>query len=144
MPARLTATEAVEKHAKRLKAASDEIRRGVQAVTEAPSQKAVEKQDKMRENLIAAIDDGRWANALSKYSLQDWKNDMLNKGIGRIGKGIDEAQGKMRRFFEWLLPKVYALSDEVKQMRDMTIDDAVARAERVIRGMAENKYKSQV
>lgn len=141
MPRRMTATEAQQKHAKNLKASTGEIVSGVNATTEAPSTKAVAKQDKMRENLITAIDNGTWAARLGKYTLQQWKSDMINKGVGRIGKGIDEAAPKVQAFFTALLPVAYGISDEVKGMPDMTLDDSVARAETAIRRMAEFKYK---
>ncbi len=142
MPARrLTASEFQAKHAKRLKASTEEIRAGVAAVTEAPSAAAVAKQEKMKQNLIAAIDDGTWAARLGAYSLSDWKGDMINKGVARIGPGIDAASAKVQKFAGALLPHVYGLSDQIKTMPDMTIDDSVARAEAMIRGMAEFKYK---
>ncbi len=141
MGRRLTASEFQQKHAKRLKASTEEIKAGVNATTEAPSGKAIAKQDKMRENLIAAIDDGTWAARLGKHTLQQWKSDMLNKGIGRIAKGIDEAAPKTTAFANALLPVAYAISDEVSGMADMTLDDSVARAEVAIRRMAGFKYK---
>ena len=141
MARRMSASEAQAKHAKNLKASTHEITAGVNATTEAPSAKAVAKQDKMRENLIAAIDDGTWAARLGKYTLQQWKSDMINKGVGRIGKGIDEAAPKVTAFFNALLPVAYSISDEVKGMPDMTLDDSVARAETAIRRMADFHYK---
>ena len=141
MGRRMTATEAQQKHAKRLKASTEEIKVGVAGTSEAPSAKAVAKQDKMRENLIASIDDGTWAARLGRYTLSQWKSDMVNKGIGRIAKGIDEAAPKTTAFFNALLPVAYAISDEVKAMPDMTLEDSIAKAETAIRRMAEFKYK---
>jgi len=141
MAKHLTASEFAEKQAKRLKAATPEIIAGVQATTEAPSGQAIAKIDKMRTNLLASIDDGTWASRLGKVTLQDWKNDMVNKGVGRIAKGIDEAHGKVVSFANALLPVAYAISDEAKGMPDMTIEDSIARAEMAIRRMASFKYK---
>lgn len=142
LPARrLSPSEFQAKQAKRLKASTEEIRAGVAAVSDAPSAKAIEKKDKMIANLIASVEDGTWEHRLAAHSLSDWKRDMLEKGVGRIATGIDNANAKTQKFAAWLLPKVYALSDEVKGMPDLTIDDAVARAEKVIRGMGAEKYK---
>lgn len=141
MSARLTASQVTEKHARRLKASTEDIKVGVNATTESPSTKAIAKQGKMRENLIAAIDDGTWAARLGKYGLQDWKNDMINKGVGRIAKGIDEAAPKVNKFFNALLPVAYGISDTVKGMPDMTLEDSIARAETAIRTMAGFHYK---
>jgi len=141
MAKHLTASEFADKQAKRLKAATPEIIAGVNATTEAPSAQAIAKIDKMRSNLLAAIDDGTWANRLGKVTLQDWKNNMVNKGVGRIAKGIDEAKPKVTAFASALLPVVYAISDEAKGMPDMTIEDSIARAEMAIRRMAAFNYK---
>jgi len=141
MSRRLSPAEFQAKHAKRLKASTPEIVAGVNAVTEAPSAKAVAKQDKMREHLLASIDDGTWARRTGAVTLADFKRDMIDKGVGRIAKGIDGASAKVQKFAGALLPVVYGLSDEIKGMPDMTIDDSVARAERLIRGMAEFQYK---
>ena len=141
MPRTLSAAEFTQKQARRLKAATEDIKAGVNATTESPSTLAIAKQDKMREKLIAAIDDGTWANRLGKHTLSQWKNDMINKGVGRIAKGIDEAAPKVTAFANALLPVAYSIRDEVKGMPDMTIDDAVARAETAIRRMSEFRYK---
>jgi len=141
MPRRLTAVEFQQKQAKRLKASTEEIRAGVAAVTEAPSAKAIAKKTKMLANLTAAVEDGTWERRLSAHSLSDWKRDMTEKGVGRISTGIDNASAKVQKFAGALLPVVYGLSDEIKGMPDMTIDDSVARAERLIRGMSAFKYK---
>lgn len=140
---RLTPAEFQAKQAKRLKASTEEIRAGVVAVTEAPSARAIAKKDKMLANLTASVEDGTWERRLGAHTLSDWKRDMTDKGIGRIAKGIDNASAKVQKFASALLPVVYGLSDEIKGMPDMTIDDSVARAERLIRGMSEFKYKKQ-
>ena len=82
--AKLTPREAQEKHARRLKGATEDIRRGVQKVTEAPGVKAAAKEEKMRANLLAALDSGKWKNRVAAVPLEEWKDKMLNKGVGRI------------------------------------------------------------
>jgi len=137
----MSGSEAQAKHARRLKASTEDIKAGVNATTEAPSAGAIAKQDKMRENLIASIDDGTWAARLGKVTLAQWKADMINKGVGRIAKGIDEAAPKTTAFFSALLPVAYAISDEVKGMPDMTLEDSIARATTAITRMADFHYK---
>ena len=67
--AKLTATEFQEKHARRLKAAVEDVRRGIDRVTENPCEKAAAKQDKMLTNLTAAVSSGKWAGGLKRVSL---------------------------------------------------------------------------
>ena len=57
--AKLTASEFQEKHARRLKAAVEDVRRGIDRVTENPCEKAAAKQDKMLTNLTAAVSSGK-------------------------------------------------------------------------------------
>ncbi len=141
MPKRLSPAEFQVKQATRLKAATKDIIAGVEATSEAPSIKAVAKQEKMLTNLTAAVNDGKWARRLGEVSLADWKRDMVTKGVQRIPAGIDGAAEKVRKFASVLLPHAYAVSDAIKTMPDMTLEDNINRAVAAIRGMSELKYK---
>ena len=135
--AKLTATEFQEKHARRLKSAVDDMRKGVENVTESPTQKAAAKQDKMRTNLVAAIDNGKWAAGLKRVTLDDWKSQMINKGIGRVAAGIDEAAPKVIAFAEELLPHIDKVQAEVKKMPDVSLEDNINRMVAFTRGMSK-------
>ena len=111
-----------------LKNAIQDLKDGVDAVTEAPSAQAVAKQDKMRQNVVAAIDDGRWAAGLGKYTLAQWKQDMKTKAADRIPGGADAGQPAMREFMSVALPHIEAGLDKIKTMPDLTISDSKARA----------------
>jgi len=139
--ARLTPEEFQEKHAKRLKAAIDDMRAGVEKVTTAPGEKAAKKVDKMRARLLEKIDDGTWASRVSAVSLEEWKRKMLNKGLPRVSQGIDEAADKVRDFAAQLLPYQDSLRAKVERMPDLTLEDSIARATEWIRGMAKFKKK---
>ena len=138
---KLTAKEFQEKHNRRLKASLDDVRSGVQKVTENPAEKAIQKKDKMKARLIESIDDGRWENGLKKVSLEQWKDDMLNKGVNRISAGIDGAEQKMIAFGEKLLPHVQQGQDKIKNMPDMTIEDSINRQAEFTRHMHKLRTK---
>jgi hypothetical protein len=138
---KVTETEYVSKWAKRLKAATDEMRSGADKVTVAPSKLAIEAKERFKEELIKAIDEGRWDRMLAKYGLEEWKKDFKEKGVPRVSRGVDAAKDKMEEFAKWLIPRVKAGQDKVKALPKVTLDDAVARAETFIRHMAEKKYK---
>lgn len=135
--------EVVKKHAKRLKASTEEMKLGIDRVTEAPSAKAVAKKDKMLAKLIESIEDGTWENSLLAYGLSEWKKDMKEKGIPRISKGIDNAEAKMKKFVAWLLSRVSEGQAKIKDMADLTLDDNIDRMVTYTRHMAEQKYKKQ-
>lgn len=138
---RITPEEFQEKHARRLKASLEDIRAGVEKVTEAPGKKAAAKVDKMRARLIAKIDDGTWAKNVAKVSLEDWKTKMSEKGIGRIPDGIDGAKEKVVNFAGQLLPYIDEGLAKVEKLPDLTLEDSINRMTTMVRHMAKFKKK---
>ncbi len=137
--ARLTPAEFQEKHARRLSAAVPDVIRGIEQVTVNPCELAVAKQEKMKTNLLAAIDDGRWAAGLKRVSLADWKDKAKNVGAARITSGINAAKAKVIAFAEELLPHIDAGQAKLSGMPDMTLEDNIARMVTMTRHMAEFK-----
>ena len=136
---KLTATEFQEKHARRLKASVEDVRKGIARVTENPCEKAAAKQDKMLTNLTNAVNSGKWAAGLKRVSLEDWKKKATEIGVNRIAAGIDGAKSKVIAFAEVLLPHIDRQLDKIKTMPDVTLDDNINRMTTFIRGMAEMK-----
>lgn len=137
--AKLTAKEFQEKHARRLKGATEDIRRGIDRVTENPCEKAAAKQDKMLTNLTTAVTSGKWANGLKRVDLQTWKKQARDVGVNRIAAGIDAAAAKVESFAEELLPHIDRQKAKISAMPDITLDDNINRMTTFIRGMAEFK-----
>jgi len=129
--------EFADKHARRLKAATEDIRAGVARVTEAPTAKAAAKQDKMLARLQAAVSSGKWASRLRAVTLEEWKAATTDKGINRIAAGIDAAHGKQVAFAQQLLTYESTLMGTVEKMPDLTLEDSITRATAWIRGMAK-------
>ncbi len=136
---KLTPKEFQEKHNRRLKAATEDMRLGVERVTEAPTAKAAKKVDKMRANVLKSIDSGKWAAGLNRVTLDDWKSKMINKGVGRVAAGIDEAEGKVIAFAEKLLPHIDAGQAAVNKLPDVTLEDSIQRMVTFTRHMAKLK-----
>lgn len=139
--ARVTAKEFQEKHARRLKAAVDDMRKGVERVTESPTGAAAKKVDKMRTNIVASIDSGKWAAGLNRVSLEDWKRAMVEKGVNRVASGIDGAAPKVEAFASQLLPHVDAGVGTIKRLPDVTLEDNINRMTTFIRHMSKFKRK---
>lgn len=139
--AKLTAAEFQEKHARRLKASVEDVRKGIDRVTESPTEKAASKQDKMLSNLTASVNSGKWAAGLKRVSLEDWKKKARDIGVNRIAAGIDGAKEKVTAFAEQLLPHIDRQLDKIKGMPDVTLDDNINRMTSFIRGMADFKRK---
>jgi len=137
--AKLTATEFQEKHARRLKAAVEDVRKGIDRVTENPCDKAAAKQDKMLTNLTRSVTDGKWAAGLKRVTLEEWKRKARDIGVNRIAAGIDGAKDKVVSFAEALLPHIDRGVEKIKGMPDVTLDDNINRMTSFIRHMSEMK-----
>ena len=139
--ARLTPAEFQEKHARRLKAAVDDMRKGIEGVTTSPTGKAASKVDKMRTNIVASIDSGKWAAGLNRVTLEEWKDKMINKGLNRVAGGIDGAAVKTTAFAAELLPHIDRGIETIKKLPDTTLEDNIGRMTSFIRHMSKFKRK---
>lgn len=137
--AKLSPTEFQEKHARRLKGSVEDVRRGIDRVTENPCEKAAAKQDKMLTNLTAAVQSGKWAAGLKRVPLDKWKRQARDVGVNRIAAGIDAAKEKVVSFAEVLLPHIDRGQEKIKAMPDVTLDDNINRMTSFVRHMAEMK-----
>lgn len=135
--AKMTPKEAQEKHARRTKAAAEDMRKGIDRVTEAPGSKAAEKVDKMRTNLLAAIDDGTWQRRVAGFTVEQWRAAMKDKGVPRVAAGVDGAAEKVEEFFGQLFSHQDRLASKLEAMPDMTLEDNINRMVEWTRGMAD-------
>ena len=136
---KLTAAQFQEKHARRLKASTEDVRAGINRVTENPCEKAAAKKDKMLSNLTAAVQTGKWEAGLKRVTLADWKSKAADVGVNRIAAGIDAAKGKVIAFAEELLPHIDAQKAKIEGMPDVTLDDNINRMVAFARGMSTFK-----
>ena len=115
------------------------MRKGVERVTEAPTLKAAAKKDKMKQNLVAAIDSGKWEAGLKRVTLDEWKGKMIDKGLNRVAAGIDGAKDKVIAFYSEFLPHLDKISEELKKMPDLTLEDSITRMTHQVRRTSEFK-----
>lgn len=134
---RVTDAQWAEKWGRRLKGATQDIRNGVERVTESPMELAAAKQDKMLANVTEAVRSGKWARGLRRRTLAEWKDRVLNIGVGRIPAGVDAAEGDVREFARDLIDHQNAGLGRIDAMPDVTVEDGIARAAAWIRHMAE-------
>ncbi|KKN26662.1 hypothetical protein LCGC14_0872290 [marine sediment metagenome] len=139
---KLTPQQFQEKHARRLKGAVNDIKEGIDRVTENPCEKAAAKQDKMLTNLTAAVQSGKWAAGLKRVDLATWKQKARDIGVNRIAAGIDGAKDKVIKFAEELLPHIDREQAKLAGMPDVTLDDNINRMTSFVRGMANFKRSS--
>jgi hypothetical protein len=137
--ATMTAQEFREKHARRLKAATEDMRKGIDAVTVNPCELAAAKQDKMIANLTKSVNDGTWKRGLLRVSLEQWKTKARDVGVNRVAAGIDAAAAKVESFASDLLPHIAAGQAKLKSMPDITLDDNINRMTSFVRHMSTFK-----
>ena len=135
MAKNITVQDAVQKWADRGAASGDTVRKGVNAVTESPMEKAAQAKDRWLQGVQRAAANGKYENNLRAVSLNDWKNAMLTKGIANMQTGYNSPIGKQKfqRFMTAFLPFAKQVSDAVKAMPRGTLQQSIDRATYVIR-----------
>lgn len=134
---RVTPAQFAEKWGRRLTGATEDIRRGVDAVTESPTEKAANSEAKMLAGITESVNNGTWAAQLRKVSLSEWKAAMKDKGVPRIAAGVAKAAPKVTEFATALLQYEEGLQATIDAMPDVTLEDSVQRATTWMRGMAD-------
>lgn len=135
--AKLTPEEFQEKHARRLKASTTDITKGIERVTVAPTKLAAAKIDKMKAHLDEAFASGKVKRNLEAVTLDEWKRKALDVGVGRIAMGIDASSAKVVSFAAKLLPAIDAAAAKVKAMPDLTLEDSINRMTTMVREMSK-------
>lgn len=135
--AKLTSQQFADKLIRRQSGSLEDMKLGIEQVTEAPSKKAVAKQAKMKANLMQAIDSGKWAKNLGAVTLEEWKDKMLNVGLSRVQGGIEASRSKIEQFASKFLPFLDQVRAKVNQMPDTTLEERIARATAQMRETAK-------
>lgn len=139
---RLSADRISEKWNRHMKAAVPDIQAGLDAMTVDPGQKAVEAQDKMKQNLIKSIDEGIWAKRRLEVSKADFVRITKEKVAKNLNTGVDAGMPKRKKFDGWLVGRLNAILPEIAAMPDMTLEDSMQRVRRQMEHMAAEKYKA--
>lgn len=137
MALKVNAQQYAEKWARRLSQSTEDIRTGVERVTEAPGIAAARKEDKMLAGITEAVRSGKWARAVAGVSLEEWRTATLDKGIGRISQGVQSAIPKQVEMATRLLSAIETVKNRVDSMPDITLEDRIAKSAAFQRGMAE-------
>ena len=133
---KLTPQQAAQKQVRNLSNAIEDVRRGVEAVTESPTEKAAGSEDAYMAGIQRAVTSGKWARGLRRVSLQDWKTAFINKGLNRIAPGAQAAQGKVENFYRDFFPFLQEAQNEIDTMPKATLEDSIQRMTTFIRRVA--------
>lgn len=133
--ARVTPQQFAEKWGRRLKASSEDIRRGIEQVSVAPGELAAQNQDALLLNFQESVNSGLWAARVRGISLADWKKAALDKGIPRIAQGVDAALPKMAAIAGPLLQAVDDSVAAIANLPKVTLEDNITRMTTFVREM---------
>lgn len=136
MPVKLTPEQLAQKWANRLKTSVEDIRQGVERVTQAPGVAAAAKADKWQARISENATKQKWARRVANVSLEDWKTAIINKGLPRISAGVDGAQDKMIAFATQLIAHQNTGLRTLEAMPDLTLEDNILRMTAWIRHMS--------
>lgn len=139
--AKVTAAQWMDKWARRLNAAQPDIQAGIDRVQVAPGALAAQAQDRYIAGVMEAAQDGTWANAVSKVSLQDWKNAAKTKGGQRMAAGITQAQATKMAKIQQSLQAVDAAVADISSMPRGGLEQNIARSAAFARAMAARAPK---
>lgn len=127
----LTAQQVTEKWARGLAGATESIKAGINAVTEAPAMAAVANRAGYLQGVNENVD--KWARKLGAVTLDSWKRAALDVGIARLTSGVAKGKTKMASFMEVWLPYEDGLKARLKQIPKGGIEASIARATEAIR-----------
>ena len=136
---KITPKEAADKWARRTAAAVPDYTAGILRVTESPMEAAAEAAEKMLQNLLEAVQSGRWARSLKKVSLAEWKEATTKKGSARLAQGVQGATKKQEDYYNEVFPYLETIQAEIAAMPDLGIEDSIARSAHLQRRMHEFK-----
>ena len=139
--AKLTPQEYADKWARRLSGSTEDIRRGIDRVTEAPGMAAARAKELMKQKLIQSLDDGTWESQVKGVTLEEWKKQAGGKGVERIASGVNAAKDKQVPMAEKLLAAVDASVSEANKTPRGTLEDNITRMTTFVRGMAKRKIR---
>lgn len=139
MPVRVTAEQYQEKHNRRTKAALEDMRTGINKVSDSPTAKAAAKGDKMLAGIQQAVSSGKWGNRLRAVTLEQWKRAALDKGLPRVSAGLDASSANIIAMARQLLEYENTQLEKISKMPDLTLEDSISRMTTWARGMAQFK-----
>ncbi len=138
---RVNAQQWLDKWGRRLNAAGQDIQNGVQRVQTAPGVAAAQSAQLMLQRLTESVNSGVWARQVSKVSLADWQNAMINKAIPRISQGVTTAQKNKTGNITALLSAVDGAAAAANALPKGGLEQSINRATTFMREMSARAPK---
>ena len=129
------ASKVADKWAQKLAGSVDQIRDGVNAVTEAPGIAAARNADGWIAGIMNNKD--KWKRNVAAVPVDEWKRKTLDLGLNRIAAGANANKPKMERFMTAFLPFQETVTNKVRAMPKTDLESGIARMIEQVRGTAK-------
>jgi hypothetical protein len=123
----LNPTTVTEKWVRRAQGAGQDFIDGVKNTTVNPMEEAAKNTAKALNNYTESVTSGRMERALRKVTKDSWIKSTVEKGASRFTTGVAAGKEKMQAFMQDFLPYAETVSNDIKNMPDITFEDAKAR-----------------
>jgi hypothetical protein len=108
-------------------AAQEKYKEGVDAVTVHPGQLAAAQADKMKANVVAAIESNLWQTRVQKGTLGDWKTRTKAKGASRLSTGATASLDKYTEAANKMAPVWEDIKITAQGMPSNTMEEKLAK-----------------
>lgn len=112
---------------------------GIKAVDVDPTAEAVKARSTFEAKMTDPKTFDKWEAGLNRWDADSWKKRTLDKGVKRYPDGIRAGLDEYGKFADEFRPHLEKGQAMVKQMANITIDDAIARSAAMIRHNADFK-----
>lgn len=133
---RVSPQEGAEKWARNTAAATQDVIRGVERVTQAPGVKAAAASQKWLQKVTQSEE--KFRSNVGATTLADWQQ-ATKDGASRIAAGVNAKKGKQVRFAEAFYAHLDRGASAINSMPTTTVEDGIAKAAAQIRHNAAFK-----
>lgn len=127
---RVSPQEGAEKWARNTAAATQDVIRGVERVTQAPGAKAAAQSGKWLQKVSQA--EQKFRENVSAVPLVEWQ-EATKAGAGRIASGVQAKKGKAEKFAQAFYAHLDRGAQAINSMPTTTVEDGIAKAAAQIR-----------
>jgi len=132
-----SAAEIAQQWVERMGASTEKARKGVQRVSESPGQKAAQAADLWQQRVSSEDAKRRFQSNVGAVTLEEWRQQMLEKGIGRMAGGAQAAKAKFQRFWGQFGPFLESVTAQTRAMPKGNLEANIARLINQIRGTSQ-------
>lgn len=129
----------LEKWKRNIATSGDSVKSGVNQMSESPGVKAAAAKDKYLRRVQESANDGTYEAGQLSYTLQEYKDAVVGKGISNMMTGASKISARSQRAMTDNFAHANQVSDQVAGMPTGTLEEGIAKSAAAIRLMAEGR-----